>query len=256
MNIFFIASKILHFLLEPLTWVFVFLLFSLWLKDQTKKRRFLKTALILFWIATNSFLSNEMARIWEFKPRDLDSASVYKAGIVLGGTSFYDKEFNRIVFRGCPDRILQALSLYKTGKIDKIIFTGGSGYLSDPTQTEGKYVYQYLRSLDIPEEDLIFENNSRNTRENALFTKELIDSLAWSDDKFLLITSSNHMLRARGCFNRVKIQSDLYPVDRIAFERKYSIESMLFPNIEALVVWRQVLHEFFGYTTYKIAGYI
>lgn len=256
MNVFFIFSKLLHFLLEPLIWVFALLLVAVWLKDQTKKRRMLKTALLLFWLSTNSFFSNEMARIWEFKPRDLDSTTTYKAGIILGGTSFYDKEYNRIVFRGCPDRILQAIALYKTKKINKIIFTGGSGYLSDSSQTEGTYVYEYLRSLDIPAEDLIFENKSRNTRENALFTKQVIDSLQWTDERFLLITSCNHMLRARGCFNRVKITSDLYPVDRIAQERRYTIESLFLPNIEALVVWRQVLHEIFGYTTYKIAGYI
>lgn len=256
LSFFFYFSKVFHFIIDPLSWMFFLIIIALLLKDPIKKRRILKMALFIFWIFTNAFTSNEAARVWEFKPRELDSLGVYKAGIVLGGLSYYDREYNRIVFRGCPDRLMQALSLYKQKKIQKIIFSGGSGYIHDDQQTEGVFVYQYLRSLNIPPEDLVFENTSRNTRENAKNTKIIIDSLGWKDEKMLLITSCNHMMRARGCFNRVNIKTDLYPVDRIGMERQFYAEKFILPSMEALVVWRQVIHEFFGYITYKIAGYI
>jgi len=252
----FVLSKVLQFLLDPLLWILVLLLLTLFVQDQRRKRRLLRITILFFFLATNRFLSNEMARIWEFKPREVDSTIVYKGGIVLGGIGYYDSEYQCFIFRDGADRLTQAVRLYKTGKIQKIIFTGGSGFLNDSMQTEGVYVHRYLKNLQIPEDDMIFEYESRNTHENAKYTSVLLKKLKLDQERFLLITSCNHMLRARGCFNHVKIETDPYPVDRIATKRVYSLEALFLPNQEALGIWRQILHEVFGYVTYKMAGYI
>ncbi len=253
---FFVLSKILKYLTEPFFWVLLLLLISFFVKDQLKKRRYFIKALWLLFIVTNTFLSNEMALIWEYKAKIVPDTTQYEAGIVLGGMSYYDKEFNRLIFKAGNDRLMQAIKLYKEKKIKKILFSGGSGYLSDKTQIEGKYIEEYLLGIGIPREDLIVEKKSKNTRENALFTKQVLDSLGMSDKKFLLITSANHMMRSKGCFNKVKIDSDPYPVDRIAHEGKYSWDAFIIPDLGALHLWNQVLHEMVGYVTYKIVGYI
>ncbi len=253
---FFIFSKILHFFLEPLSWVFFVLIVGIVIKDQRRKIRLLKWALGVLFVISNPFLSNEFARIWEFKPRVIEENTTFKAGIVLGGMCYKDKESGNVIFKNGTDRLMQALKLYHEKKIEKIIISGGSGMLTDTSQKEAVFIYEYLQSIQFPMQDVIIESKSRNTRENAKYTKQMIDSLQWQEEKFLLITSANHMKRAKGCFNKVKILSSPYPVDRIAFGRRYNFETLFVPDMHAIFVWRQFLHEIIGYITYKMAGYI
>ena len=54
--------------------------------------------------------------------------------------------------------------------------------------------------MGIPENDIIIENKSRNTHENAFYTAQLFEKNGFSKSNNLLITSSMHMRRAQACF--------------------------------------------------------
>ena len=56
-----------------------------------------------------------------------------------------------------------------------------------------------------------FERESRNTAENARYSRELVKPQ--SGETWILITSANHMPRAVGCFQRVGWNVLPYPVD-------------------------------------------
>lgn len=120
---FFIISKILSFLIAPLTWIITLLLLALFLKNKKWSRRCLIYCVIVTIFFTNPFLSNEAVRLWEYPiTQDKELAVSYDAGIVLGGGMItIDSDVNRLTFRNNVDRILQAVSLYKTGKIKKMI---------------------------------------------------------------------------------------------------------------------------------------
>lgn len=251
---FFILSKVLSFIIAPLTWIFVLLLLALFAKNAKRKRTFLIFSIALFYIFSNAFLQNEIMRLWELKPHKYEDLKVYDAGIVLGGMLWYDKEFDRLQFTRSTDRAVQAIELYKRGIIKKIFFTGGSGSILHPDMKEGIFAKRFLITMGIPEEDILIENESNNTRENALFTKQIIDT-AIPNGKFLLITSAFHMRRSLGCFEKAGLKVDYYSTDRYSGQRKIEFDYLLMPNSQAFEEWKMLIHEMVGFVVYKIMGF-
>ncbi len=166
----------------------------------------------------------------------------------------YDEEFDRLQFQRGADRLLQAIELYKRGFIKKIIFTGGSGVIFHPDDKEGTYAKRYLLTLGIPETDFLIENESRNTHENAVLTKQLIDQKNIKGD-YLLITSAFHMRRSLGCFEKSGIIATPYSTDRYSGPRKFEFDHLFLPSVSALYNWNNLLKELVGFITYKIMGY-
>ena len=118
----FIFSKLLSFLIAPLTWIFILLVWAILTKQALKRRKLLISALLVLYVFSNSFLLNLVMRNWEIAPKKHNELSSYDAGIVLGGMLWYDKEFDRMQFTRSTDRVMQAVDLYKRGIIKKIVF--------------------------------------------------------------------------------------------------------------------------------------
>jgi uncharacterized SAM-binding protein YcdF (DUF218 family) len=251
---FFVLSKLLVFLITPLVWIIVLLFYSLLTKYPDRKKKCLRWALALTLIFSNSFLFDECSRLWEIPAKRIETLKSYDAAIVLGGMSVYDEDLDRAQFFRGVDRLIQTVELYKRGLIKKIIFTGGSGRLLHPEMKEGVYIKRYLLSMGVPETDFIMESESQNTRENALFTKIVLDKQNITGD-FLLITSAYHMRRSLACFNKVGIVAEPYSTDRYAGPRKFEFDYLFIPNVSALYDWETLIHEIFGFVTYKIVGY-
>jgi uncharacterized SAM-binding protein YcdF (DUF218 family) len=255
MSLFFIISKILDFLIEPLVWLIVLLVVSLLSKNPKRKRRFLLTAIVLLVVFSNSFLLDEAMRAWETPATKISALTgTYDAGIVLSGMVTYDNSFDRIQFNRRNDRLMQAISLYKMKKIKKIVFSGGSGSLVYTYLKESEMVKKFLVEIGIPAEDIIIENKSNNTRENAIFTKDILQH-EFPNGKFLLFTSAFHMRRAVACFKKAGIEVTPYSTDRYSGPRKYYPDHLLVPNAGTLFDWNSLLHEIIGYGIYKIMGY-
>jgi len=252
---FFVISKILDFLLEPLLWIIALLIFSLLSKNLKRKRKSLIAAIVLLLVFSNSFLLDEAMRAWEMPATKIsDTPETYDAGIVLSGMVMYDNSLDRIQFNRRNDRLMQAVTLYKKGKIKKIFFSGGSGSLVYTYLKESEMVKKFLVEIGIPSEDIIIENKSNNTRENALFTKEVLEK-EMPHGKFLLFTSAFHMRRAVACFEKVGIEVTPYSTDRYSGPRKYYPNHLLMPHSGTLFDWNSLLHEIIGYTVYKMMGY-
>lgn len=196
--------------------------------------------------------------LWEMPFTRYEDLKTYDAGIVMGGIVTYNDEHNRIQFLRGADRLFQAIDLYKMGKIKKIIFTGGSGFILYPEFKEGALVKKYVMRLGIPENDFLVESESRNTRENALFTKQLLDRENIKGD-LLLITSAFHMRRSLACFNKVNVFPEPYCTDSYVRDenkpRVFDLESLLIPSVEPLLEWTNFIHEMVGYVIYKMVGY-
>lgn len=252
---FFYLSKILAFVITPLVWVLALLFVSLFSKNTTRKKKSLKASLIILLILSNPFLYDEFMRTWEVPAIEQNSLTKnYDAVIVLGGMIKYDDQLKRIQFDRGSDRLLQAIELYKKGYAKKILFCGGSGSILHPEAKEANYARSYMLTLGIPEEDIIIETNSRNTHENALEAKKIIDK-EFPNGKFIAITSAFHMRRAMGCLNNEGIAATPYSTDRMSGPRKYEFDHLFIPNIEAITGWNKVIHEITGYLVYKLMGY-
>ena len=249
---FFILSKILHFLLSPLVWIVMLLIFSTITAYPNLKKTSFKWAFILVLFFSNSFILDECMRVWEVPASAYNELKTYKTGIVLGGMSVYDSKLDRAQFFRASDRLIQAVELYKKGVIKKIVFSGGSGRLLHPEMKEGNYINRYLLSMGVPSEDFMIESESRNTYENAVLTKQLIEP----KDTFLLISSAIHMKRSLACFRKQKIAVIPYSTDRYAGPRKYEFEHLFIPDASTLYNWTSLIHEVFGFITYKAMGYL
>jgi len=184
-----------------------------------------------------------------------DIHEVYDVGIMLGGIGAYDSKNDFFNFHKSSDRLWHTLELYHQGKIRKILLTGGSGSILHPNDKEAIFLRDFLIKLNIPEEDIIVEDNSNNTRENAVLSKEILDKY-YPNGKYLMITSAFHMRRALGCFNKVDMKVDYFVTDRYSGPRKYEFDHLFLPNVDALFLWTLFIHEITGYIVYDVVGYV
>lgn len=251
---FFVFSKVLQFIISPIIWIIALLLVSVFSKNEKLKKRTLIASLCITLLFSNAFILGEFQRMWEMPATKYQALKTYEAGIVLGGMTLYDKEIDRLQFIRSADRLWQAIELYKKGYIKKIVFTGGSGSVLHPEEKEGPWVRRYLLTLGIPETDFFIESESKNTRENALFTKQLLDSIQLKGD-LLLITSAFHMRRSLACFEKVGLKTTPYSTDRNVGKRKWEFEHLFVPNFSGINDFGNLIHEVVGYLVYKIAGY-
>jgi uncharacterized SAM-binding protein YcdF (DUF218 family) len=253
---FFYLSKLLVFIISPLTWIFTLLILSLCLKNPKTKRKLLIASLIVFYFFSNAFILDECMRLWEFTSKDLSKKEHFDAAIILGGMTTYDPRLDNPQFGNSADRLWQALPLLKNGQIKKIILTGGSGSILHPEEKESGILKKYLLKIGIADSLVIIENESKNTRENALFTKKLLDSINLKSN-LLFVTSAFHMKRSIGTFEKVGLKNIRpFCTDRYSGPRKFEFDHLFIPNTHALDKFTLLIHEIIGYCVYKTIGYI
>ena len=253
---FFILSKILSFLISPLVWVFALLLWALLAKNPRRSKKLLVSSVIVLYLCSNSFLVDECFRLYEPVTTDHDLQNTkFDGAIVLGGLGDIDLRIGKITFGPAGDRLFQTLPLYYKGRIKKIIFTGGSGSVEFPEKREGLYIEKYLQGIKIPDSSLIIESNSKNTYENAKYTKVIFDSLKLTG-KYLLVTSAFHMPRAMAVFKKQGFTNlEPYITNKSSGIRRFTPDHLLIPDPGAFIALETVLHEWLGFLTYKIRGY-
>ncbi|MBT2563143.1 hypothetical protein J7E50_24885 [Pedobacter sp. ISL-68] len=110
----FILSKILLFLIKPIVWIFVLLIFAIASKQSKQRKRYLICILIIFFFFSNGFIVGKIINSYE---ADYPRAGKFDVGIVLGGFSGLNKRNNEIAFNWAGDRLFQAIALYKKGQI-------------------------------------------------------------------------------------------------------------------------------------------
>ena len=146
--------------------------------------------------------------------------------------------------------------MYHKGRVNKICITGGSGSIKHPNHREAAYIKAYLKTIEVPNSNIIMENSSRNTYENAVFTKRILDSLGFKGS-ILLVTSSFHMRRSLAIFKKAGYQNVTpFVTNKFTGIRKFEFDYCLIPNAEAVTACNTILHEIVGYVIYKAKGYL
>ena len=203
---------------------------------------------------SNPFFIRQIISIYEVKPIQLPADAKYNAAIVLGGFVSYNKKDDRGYFNASSDRFIQTALLYKQGHVNKIIVAAGNGYIVKHDFKEAIFIKQRLVALGIPGEDIYTDSTSKNTFENAVNAKKIVDSLHLQDP-FLLVSSAMHLPRAKLVFAKQGMNVVPYPCD---FDSKNVgnnfIEDYLLPSGLALNRWDNLIKEIAGVTVYKITG--
>lgn len=254
---FFYLSKILAFLISPMVWVFALFLYSFITKIESRKKKLRIAAVIVLYVYGNSFFVDELYRAYEpVTPDYYLMNDKYEGAIILGGIGEIDMRLQKINFKMAGDRLFQALPLYYSGRIEKIIFTGGSGSVEFQERREGVFVKKYLQSIHIPDSAMIIESESRNTYENAIFTKKIMDSLNIADKNYFLVTSAFHMPRAMAVFKKAGFTNlTPYITNRESGARRFTFDHLFIPNPEAMFKLEILIHEWVGFLMYKLKGY-
>lgn len=109
------------------------------------------------------------------------------AAIVLGAEVW--EEEPSPVFR---ERINHSINLYKSNKVNKIIFTGGQG--NGKVYSEAIVAKNYAIRQGVLESDILTETQSRTTYQNLYYAKQVAQN--HPVNQFFIVSDPLHMKRA------------------------------------------------------------
>lgn len=254
---FFYLSKTINFLAMPLVMVCLLWITSRFIRNAKWKKRLAIAGLSLLLVISNDFITNEVARLWEPAATPFNQITKrYKLGILLTGVTKGNMQpDDRVYFQRGADRVTHTLQLYKLGIIEKILVSGGSGSITQRQKQEADEIAEALKLMGVPEEDILIENQTRNTHESAVAVKAMLENHYQPTD-CLLITSAYHMRRSLGCYKKVDWACDTFTCDFLSHERRFTPDVLLVPRADAITIWTTLVREWVGMVAYKISGYI
>ena len=254
---FFYLSKILWFFIHPLNIFFIGLFFGTvlsWIKWRRSALWCLTLttvyAVFLTTIPLGKFLIMKLEN--RFPMQNLDFKKV-EGIVVLGGIvdQHLSKDRGITAINGAVERLIAFADLSKKYPSARLVFSGGSGVISAQELKEAHFVEPLFKKLGIMVDRISYEYQSRNTWENAVLTKKLINPT--DEERWIVITSAFHMPRTIGAFRKAGWKNIIpYPVDyRTMIEEKPQIG---FIFSDAIASFSVGLHEWTGLTFYWFTG--
>ena len=110
---------------------------------------------------------------------------------------------------GDPDRFFGGIALFKAGKAQKLVFTGGKMPWDKAKKTEGEVLKEYAISNGVGSDKIFVTKDVENTADEAVAVKELISP----SKRIILVTSAYHMYRAKKLFQKQGFEVIPYKVD-------------------------------------------
>lgn len=239
---YFLFSKILLFLILPLYWIVILVLAGIFIKNKRIKKRCFIAAGIVFYLFSIPILLNAFENIWDI--RTPVNHKKYSCVIVLGGFAGSGGQEGGH-FTDAADRFIQGVKLVETGQAKHILISGGSGMLRPGTFREATFVEGQLRKFNIPDSLILIESNSKNTFENAKFTKAILEK-SHLQPPYLLVTSAFHMRRSLMLFSHAGLQVEPYSCNFLVFDPQLSIGGFC-PDAGVLQRWELYIKEVVGY---------
>jgi uncharacterized SAM-binding protein YcdF (DUF218 family) len=255
----FYLSKILNYFINPLYILFLIILIQLFIIFfiQSKKLVFFfsKLFLILFLFFGYSPLSNFLlSKIEDYIQPSKFPIQQLTGVVVLGGSfekGLESKERNQVFLNSTAERLTKALEVYKKNPRILILYSGSSNEVKLQGWSESDMAKKFLLEQGVKIDNLIFENQSRNTFENIKFSRDIIANYkgTWG-----LITSANHMPRSFFTFKKQGLI-----LEPISVDFKTGTSRIFWINFDislGLSNWSIVLHELIGITYYKLTNKI
>lgn len=254
---FFILSKVLGFFTLPSN-LFVAIGVVGLLLLLTRFRRLASwlvvTSIVLTALAGWSPLGNILILPLEQRFPPWDPARGPPTGIVvLGGGITPDVSAARgvVALNEAAERITAAAELARRYPKARIVYTGGSNALMFDQIPEAPFAVRELEALGVAHDRITAEEQSRNTIENAVFSRLIAQPKP--GEVWLLVTSAYHMPRAIAAFRAAGFPVEAYPVD---WRTRGPIDAArLFGSLsEGLERTDTAAHEWIGLLAYRLAG--
>ena len=249
-------AKILSRLMYPSTLVLL-LLFLAFVLLLIRRRRgaglSLLIALVLVFLGSSPLVSDIYHRHeQQYPPTPVVQSPTADAIVVLAGDISIPIP-PRVESQVRGNRTVHTLRLYRAGKAPLIIVSGGNVFPQEGFRPEAAYTADLLQEWGIPQSAIIFEGNSRNTRENAVETSRLLNNRQLN--RVLLVTSAFHMPRAFATFRGVGIDAIPSP-SSISAELAQPTLLNWIPSLDGLGTMQSVVHEKIGIFIYRMRGWM
>jgi uncharacterized SAM-binding protein YcdF (DUF218 family) len=255
----FYLSKILNFFINPLYILSLIILIQLFIIFFIRSKKLLFFFSKLFLIFFLFFGYSPLNHFLLSKIEDYIQVSKYPVqqltGIIVLGGSFNSglesKERNEVSLNSSAERLTKALEIYKKNQRLLILFSGFSGEIKAQGWSESDMAKKFFLDQGVKLDNLIFENQSRNTFENIKYSKDIIANYngVWG-----LITSANHMPRSFFAFKKQGLI-----LEPISVDYKTGTSRMFWINFDissGLTNWNIIFHELIGIAYYKVTNKI
>ena len=239
--------KILPIFVLPIMLVIIGILIGL-IKN---KKKLIYIAIGVLYIISTPIFSNNFFKLVEGseyrKPISaIDSAD---AIVVLSGML----EINEVgdstyVEWGDPDRFFGGIALFKAGKAQKLIFTGGKMPWDKAKKTEGEVLKEYAMSNGVPSEKILVTKDVQNTADEAVAVKELLGT----SKRIILVTSAYHMYRAKKLFEKQGFIVIPYKVDYKARRNSTTTLMAFLPSAGNIELTETGIRELIGRLFYLV----
>lgn len=215
--LFFTLSKIVGFLIEPVSAIALLCLMALAALAAGRRRPGMALVLLAVlatalggWTRTGALLLSPLEERFARPPA---APGTVDGIIVLGGGFEGAVNLARggADIRDSGDRYVEALALAREHPDARIVVTGGTGALVTAGEPDTATAARLFARFGVDPARLILEGESRNTAENAAFTRALVDPKP--GETWLLVTSAFHMPRSVGLFRAADFPVVPWPVD-------------------------------------------
>ncbi|MBI2234846.1 MAG: YdcF family protein [Micavibrio aeruginosavorus] len=213
---FFPLSKIVWALLAPANLLFLLLLLAvlLGMKWRSAGQVMLVAAFSFYVVLGVMPVGPDLLYSLErYSARPVPMPEKVDGIIVLGG----GVETRASVISGQPEfndgaeRILSGLTLARAYPNAILVFSGGSSKLIDNEHKESESITTLLENIGFPDDNIVYENESRNTYENIRNTKDMV--MPQPGETWLMVTSAFHMQRSMAVAKKLGWDVLPYPVD-------------------------------------------
>jgi uncharacterized SAM-binding protein YcdF (DUF218 family) len=173
--------------------------------------------------------------------------------VVLGGAISPDISVDRgvVALNGAAERMTATAELAHRYPNARIIFTGGTSSLDPTSPLEAPLAVKEFGALGVAHDRITAEEQSRNTVENAVFSRLLADPKP--GQRWLLVTSAAHMPRAIAVFRAAGFPVEAYPVNWLTRGRRDAAE-LFVSFVGGLGMTDYAAHEWIGLAAYRLTG--
>lgn len=155
---------------------------------------------------------------------------------------------------GATDRILHGVRLYDAGRAGAVLLTGGNVFPQPGVEPESYYMAELMRDWGVPASAILTEDRSRNTYENAIYSREVMTDKGFNSA--LLVTSALHMPRAIAVFRSAGIDATPAPTDYHIVRTNEPEVLRWLPTLGAMGTFTAVFREHLGIIAYRFKGWI
>lgn len=253
---FFFLAKTVGFIAQTPNLLIVLLLLGVimtWTRYRRAGRTLAAFAAVCLGLILFSPLANIVVRPLEDRfPQPALSAP--PTGIVVLGGAMNEsitRLRGQVSLNEAAERLTMAVALARRYPGARLVFSGGSGRLQPDEMTESDVAKKFWTEMGVPPERIELENRSRDTYENAAFTKELVRPKP--GERWLLVTSALHMPRSVGIFRKIGFDVTPFPVDYQTMGTGADYANFML-GARGLVVLDSASHEYIGLVAYWLTG--